>query len=116
MDGGKGMEEGVEMVLYSLRVFSLVPVQSLQPPFALLAFQSFQNSPIKPANLYAIHHIELTDLAFGLYRPNPRAKLGRAFTASCVRRGMDGLMSLRRMRAVMIISIRRFVGFLLFFD
>ena len=54
------------MVLYSLRVFSLVPVQSLQPPIALLAFQSFQNSPIKPANLYAIHHIKLTDLAFGI--------------------------------------------------
>ena len=44
-------------------------------------------------------------------RPNQRAKLEKVSIASCVRRGMDGLMSSRRMRAVMIISIRRLVGF-----
>lgn len=49
-----------------------------------------------------------------MYRRNRRAKLEKASIVSCVRRGMDGLMSLRRMRAVMIISIRRLVGFFVF--
>ena len=42
-------------------------------------------------------------------RRNPRERHGKVSIAICAIKAMDGLMSWRRMRVVMIICIRRFV-------